>query len=144
MENVAHELDQILAEAHPRLRTITDEIAGTPRGTGKWSRKQVLGHLIDSAANNHPRFVRLQQGEISLPGYAQEHWVGSQRYQDRPWSSLVDLWFAYNSHLAHVVRHIDPASLGNVWHAPDQDLTLEFIATDYPRHMRHHLDQVLG
>ena len=145
MEPLAEELKKEVNAATPLLLAISEGDAARPRADGGWSRKQILGHLIDSAANNHQRFVRLQfETNLILPGYQQNYWVDTQHYQDRSWTDLVMLWRAYNLHLAHVVARINPATLGNVWKFTEGDLTLEEIATDYPRHMRHHLQQISG
>jgi hypothetical protein len=123
-----------------------DEAAGSKRrGPGKWSNKEILGHLIDSAANNHQRFVRLQLGaSIDLPGYEQESWVRVQRYHELPWQDIVELWRIYNIHLASLIRHVDAAALSHVWHTPNgKDVDLEFIMRDYVVHLRHHLEQIV-
>jgi hypothetical protein len=127
-----------------RLRQIDDAAALRRPAPGKWSNKEIIGHLIDSAANNHQRFIRLQLGpSINLPGYDGDAWVELQRYQERPWTELIDLWQMYNTQLAAVIRNVDPNSLRNVWHMPDgKDADLEFIMRDYVVHLRHHLDQI--
>jgi hypothetical protein len=136
-------LSSVLASALPRLQAISEEAAAQKPAPDKWSKKEILGHLIDSAANNHQRFMRLQlQPEINLPGYDQDNWVRLNRYQQTSWREIVTLWSAYNRHLATVIESLDDAALGHVWHAPDGDLTLEFIATDYVRHLEHHLKQI--
>lgn len=143
MNQLAHDLKAAVEDVLPVLRAITEEQASTPPPKGGWTRKEILGHLIDSAANNHQRFVRLQfETDLRLPGYQQDNWVGSQHYQKRAWADLVTLWSAYNLHLAHVVSAMDPAALGNGWHGPSGYLTLEEIAVDYPRHMQHHLKEI--
>ena len=87
--------------------------------------------------------MRLQlQTEISLPGYDQDDWVRLNRYQQRTWNEIVTLWSAYNRHLASVIESLDDSALGHVWHSPDGDVTLEFIASDYVRHLKHHLAQI--
>ena len=136
-------LASVVEHALPRLNAISDDAASKKPAPGKWSMKEILGHLIDSAANNHQRFVRLQlQSEISLPGYDQDNWVRLNRYQHEEWTQIVALWSAYNRHLVSVIESLDDAALGHVWHAPDGDVTLEFIAADYVRHLEHHLKQI--
>jgi hypothetical protein len=141
---VASELSQTLESARAPLLAITGETADQ-RPDGKWSRKEILGHLIDSAANNHQRLVRLQHEEVLvLPGYRQEEWVRTQNYAAGEWRDLVELWLAYNRHLAHVIRHADAGAARHVWKGPAGDVDLQFIIEDYLRHLRHHLEQIFA
>jgi len=136
-------LASVVNQALPQLSAISDEAASRKPAPNKWSKKEILGHLIDSAANNHQRFVRLQlTPEINLPGYDQDNWVRLNRYQHKEWTDIVTLWTAYNQHLSMVIDSLDDAALGHVWHSPDGDVTLEFIAADYVRHLTHHLRQI--
>jgi len=128
-----------------------------PAAPGKWSPKEVVGHLIDSASNNHQRFVRAQfMDDLVFPGYEQEAWVAAQRYQAAPWSDLVGLWSLFNLHLARVVEAI-PASVRHqararhnlheiAWQTvPEgQSTTLEYFMRDYVGHLRHHIAQILA
>ena len=107
--------------------------------------KQILGHLIDSAANNHQRFIRLQlTPELHFPSYQQSDWVSRNQYGERPWAELVSLWTALNRHLAHVIEHIAPETLVNVWDTGSNRYTLGFIVDDYLVHLRHHLEQIMA
>ena len=120
-----------------------------------WSTKEIIGHLIDSAANNHQRFVRAEsQANLVFPGYEQEDWVRVQAYDAAPWGSLVMLWQSYNLHLARLMSAI-PASvrerrydvhnlheIGFREFAADQPATLEDLMRDYVVHLEHHLAQV--
>lgn len=144
MHQTIHEFEALLVRSS-ELLAIQEEQASQRTGDSKWSRKEILGHLIDSASNNHQRFVRLQlETGLRLPGYAQNEWVQRQNYQGRAWSDLVTLWLAYNRHLKHVVENLDTASLGHTWHSPHGEISLEFTIADYLRHMRHHLEQIIG
>jgi hypothetical protein len=143
--SVASDLAGTIEAELPRLAAIGEESAGEPISAGKWSRKQVLGHLIDSATNNLQRFVRAQLGPaLTFPGYEQEAWVATQGYQQRPWADLIGLWSALNRHLVHVVERIDPSSLDTPCTiGTGSAVTLRFVAEDYVRHLRHHLEQIL-
>src|SRR6202142_4410062 len=111
MESTANDLLSALKIAD-KLRGIDEARASVRPAPDKWSIKEILGHLVDSAANNHQRFVRLQLSErIDLPGYDGDAWVRVQRYQDRSWREIIDLWQTYNTQLAAVIRHVDPKAL---------------------------------
>ena len=144
MESVADDLLSAL-EAADRLLQIDEAAASKRPAPEKWSKKETLGHLIDSAANNHQRFVRLQlNSRIDLPGYDGDEWVRVQRYQDHQWHEIIELWRRYNTQLASVIRDVNPDALRHIWHTPDgKDLDLEFIMRDYVVHLRHHLNQIL-
>jgi hypothetical protein len=145
VKDVAEDLQSTLHAAES-LRAISEAEAAIKPAPNKWSKKEILGHLIDSAANNHQRFVRLQmQDSIDLPGYEQDGWVGVQSYQRGSWRDIVDLWQSYNRHLAHLVATVKPDALRHVWNTPSgKTLDLEFIMRDYVVHLKHHLRQILG
>ncbi|MFP5226536.1 MAG: DinB family protein [Acidobacteriota bacterium] len=139
----ARHLRQIVAACEAKFLAIPDEDASRSPAPEKWSRKQILGHLIDSAANNHQRFIRLQTtAELHFPGYQQNDWVRLGHYATRPWQDVVTLWVAYNRHLADVMEQILPETLAHVWVWEEGSYTLEFIATDYVTHLRHHIGQI--
>ena len=144
MKEVADEIESVIAVAD-RLRRMDEQVASALPAPDKWSKKEILGHLIDSALNNHQRFVRLQlQSRLELPGYDQDAWVRVHHYQDRPWSDIIDLWVAYNRDLAVLIRYLDVNCLRNLWRSPEgSDVDLEFIIRDYIIHMRHHLEQII-
>lgn len=151
----ARELATIVDVAAESLLGMSDEAAARRPAPGKWSSKEIIGHLIDSAAVNHQRFVRARwQEDLVFPGYAQEEWVAAQEYQTAPWEELVGLWHAYNLHIARVMsatpqgvlrREREGHNLDEIgWRSVprDQPATLEYLMEDYVAHLRHHLDQI--
>ncbi len=145
IQQLADELDAIADEASASLQAISEAVAAIKVREGLWSVKEIVGHLVDSAANNHQRFIRAQQsrGELAFPGYEQEEWVRLQAYQERPWRELVELWTLYNRHLAHAIRRIPDTLLSVSCHiGANEPVTLLFLVEDYLVHLRHHLRQV--
>ena len=151
LEDFRHSVDR----AADRLLGYSDDEAAERPAPGKWSRKEIIGHLIDSAANNHGRFVRAQlQDDLAFPGYDQEAWVRLQRYQDRPWVDLVRLWQAYNHHIATIMETADAGALGRprtrhnlhelAWQPvpASEPATLAYFMRDYVGHLKHHLQQL--
>jgi hypothetical protein len=142
----AERLAEVLAETPVKLAAISDEEAARRSGPGRWARKEILGHLIDSAANNHQRFVRAQLfPRFDDPGYQQEQWVAAQRYVDEPWPDLVNLWLLLNRHLLHLMRTVDAASLETpIVIGAHDPMPLSDVMIDYVRHLEHHVGQILG
>jgi len=124
-----------ITDAAERLLLCSDADASRPLAPGKWSKKEVIGHLIDSAANNHARFVRAQlQDDLVFDDYDQARWVEVQRYRERPWADLVRLWHAYNLHIASVMESADAAVVARP--------PLDYLMPDYVAHLKHHLRQI--
>jgi hypothetical protein len=156
MDQFLKDFRHTIENSKTRLLALSSDNAaqGEP---GKWSPKQIVGHLIDSAANNHQRFVRSQfTNDLVCPGYEQDVWVTAQKYSDESWPELVHLWAAYNLHLAHVISVMPEDALNRVrkehnldqiaWTpvAKNTPTTLDYFVRDYAGHMRHHLRQILG
>ena len=146
-----------IVSAKARLSEISQAQSREKSSPDEWSPVEVLGHLIDSAANNHQRFVRAQfTDDLEFSGYEQEQWVNSQKYRDESWSEVIQLWSSYNLHLLHVVSVIpeDVLTKARARHTLDQiafnlvdksdPATLEYLIRDYLVHLRHHLDQIFA
>ena len=145
MLNIANDLRETVETVLPSLEEITDGDASAPRAPGKWSRKEILGHLIDSACNNQQKFVRtMARTRLDFVGYEQDFWVESQKYNAADWQGLIALWRAYNFHLAHIIEHVEPGLLENsIAIEGAGTFSLEFIMEDYVEHLKHHLLQIL-
>jgi hypothetical protein len=144
MREIAKQLAGVVERAAGLLEGIGEEEAGAPVLAGGWSRKQVIGHLIDSASNNHQRFARAAlQGSLEWPDYDQNGCVRVEAFQDAPWEMLLEVWRALNRLLSHVLTHLPaeaasaPCRIGD--HAP---VPLEEVARSYVTHLQHHLGQL--
>jgi hypothetical protein len=134
-------LASVMESATVWLGGLSEAEAGEVEAAGKWSVKQVVGHLTDSALNNIGRVVRFQiaSGQV-LPGYEQNAWVNLQHYGERDWAAVMALWVALNQQMIWIVRHIKQGKLANVGTVADGDeITLGFLIEDYIAHIEHHL-----
>jgi DinB superfamily len=157
MQDYVVDLLETVERAAAALAGIDDEASAKRPAPGKWSPREIIGHLIDSASNNHQRFVRAQlQDDLVFPGYAQDAWVETQHYQDASWQELVTLWASFNRHLARVmaaapdaIRH-KPRVRHNLHELAFHPLpagepaTLDYFMRDYVVHLHHHLRQIPG
>jgi len=157
MPACALDLANAVEEALPQLRGIEDEASRLHPAAGKWSPREVIGHLIDSASNNHQRFVRaVFQDDLVFAGYEQDRWVAVQQYQDAPWDDLLTLWASFNRHLSrvmaaapdavrrrqHLKHNFDRIAFRRV--PAGSPATLEYFMEDYVLHLHHHLQQILN
>ncbi|HXN46348.1 MAG TPA: DinB family protein [Bryobacteraceae bacterium] len=144
MREIAAALAGVIDRTAPTLRQISDGDASAAVLSGGWSRKQLIGHLIDSAANNHQRFVRAAlAGSLVWPGYDQDGCVKLQAFQEAPWPMLLDVWESMNRLLVHVLANLPPAAATAPCQIEDHaPIPLAELAQQYVTHLRHHLDQL--
>ena len=143
---LAEELRGIVHEASEWLGNLSEDVVSERPGAGQWSAKEILGHLVDSAVNNHQRFVRLQITEdLQFPDYSQDNdrWVAIQDYNRTDWTALTQLWRHVNLHLARIIAAVDRRCIDNAWQVNRQTRhTLGELMIDYPLHMKGHLKQI--
>ncbi len=141
-----HELGTLLDEAPEQLRAIPDSVFSAPVAPGKWSPKQELGHLIDSALNNIQRFVRGQYENEPHIVYDPDAWVAAMDYAHTPGEEVIAQWETINRRLLGIVMHMPDEHLDNLVNTgkPGPELhTLSWLIDDYLVHLQHHLDHIL-
>jgi len=144
MKAFSEDLLRVVEAAEPRLCEVSESKSLERVLAGGWSRRQVIGHLIDSASNNHQRFVRAMLTDaLEFPAYDQAGNVQVQAVQEADWLLLVSLWASYNRYLAHVIAQIPKDRLETVCRiGAGEPVTLGFLALDYVAHLKHHLNQI--
>ncbi|KFF75225.1 hypothetical protein HX13_08535 [Chryseobacterium sp. P1-3] len=138
-------LKNIIDAELQRFQTISEEEWEYKAGPEKWSKKEIIGHLCDSAFTNIRRFVVTQYKENENIVYDQNIWVKAQNYQNIPISELINLWKALNDQIVHVVENIPDEALQRTCDTTKTELqrfTLEFIIKDYVDHLQHHLKAI--
>ncbi len=146
MQKTGARLRALVEDLLPQLVNIPAVRSAVRPAPGKWSPKEVIGHLIDSASNNQQKFIRTALapgGHFDYLGYQQDEWVAIQQYQERNWTDLVQLWANFNRHIAHVMAHLPEAAAGNTISVNGgQAERLDYIVADYVAHLEHHIGQV--
>lgn len=156
MNQIGKTLSQLLVQIKPQLEALSEPTVSQKPAPNKWSPKEILGHLIDSAANNHQRFVRApMQKNLIFVGYDQDQWVLLQDYQNKEWSDIIELWHHYNKHLAQYIQSIPVEAMETQTHEhnlhniayvtvpKDQSTNLSYFIHDYVGHLEHHIRQIL-
>lgn len=147
----------MISDAIERLKKHVDEVPGrfsgfterevsTPPAPGKWSKKEILGHLIDSACNNHSRFVvpLFEDGPLKLVKYSQDEWVSGQKYAGEKTADILALWKAYNKHILNILEGFPADRLSIKWDISGETYDTEWLITDYVDHLEHHLKQIFN
>ncbi len=143
-QEIAARFHEAVATAAGQLREITEETASQPSRPGGWLKKQELGHLLDSAQNNHQRIaIAALEARYEGPTYAQNAWVDLHGYAEMPWAQLLRHWEERNWMLGRLIARIPgerlsaPIMLGGG--AP---MTLEAWIDDYIQHLQHHVSTI--
>jgi hypothetical protein len=137
-------LRDLLQRVPDRLNKLSKDAVENKSAPSAWSPKEELGHLLDSAANNHQRIVRAQfEDKLAMPGYEQNRWAAVHAYQRRDWAELIDLWQAFNRQLLAAAEAVPDSAWSNTLTvAGSAPLTLQFVFDDYVVHMLHHLGHI--
>jgi DinB superfamily len=145
VQHVAQRLLNLCDIIPGHIRQIAEADFTVKPAPGKWSKKEILGHLVDSAANNHQRFVRGRVENVPTIAYDGDAWVSAQQYQQQDRQLILLLWETYNRHLAAIITVTPEDDLLRCCKYGDGTvLPLQFLIEDYLHHMEHHLKQILG
>jgi hypothetical protein len=142
---IAADLHAALTEGLGLLAGVDDALSGVRATPDGWCAREIVGHLIDSACNNHRRWIIGQTpGLAKFDGYEQNDWVSRNHYADESWGDLVALWGAYNRHLRYVISNTPVDRLRMSATSPDggESVSIGFLMQDYVGHIHHHLEQV--
>ncbi|MCW8848828.1 MAG: DinB family protein [Melioribacteraceae bacterium] len=157
MINIEKDLIHTIKKSVEKLLMISDETAAIKKSVGKWSQKEILGHLIDSANVNLNRFLSgIKSEDLIFDTYPQNDWVEVQNYNARNWKDLIDLWSALNLHITKLIGQIPEEVLNRstnnhnfdkiCWEVVPQneETSLSYLIKDYIGHLEHHLKQIFN
>lgn len=146
MNMISEKISELISTVKPELMKISPEAAGEKSSPVSWSKKEIIGHLIDSTSNNHQRIVRAAQNSaLDFPPYNQNRWVEVQKYNEMEWNNLVEFFTLFNFHLCRVINSIPAEAFNNLCNiGKENPVTLSFIVEDYLRHLKHHIDKILN
>ncbi|MCD7898540.1 MAG: DinB family protein [Bacteroides sp.] len=137
---------QVIHREESFLHSLDEDIISNKFNMQNRSIKQILGHLIDSASNNHQRMVRLQYNEnLTFPDYRQDNdlWISIQDYQNTDWHDLIQLWKYYNLHIIQVIKAVDSSKLDNFWYDFEgTKVTLKQMIEGYLWHLNLHMNEI--
>lgn len=141
-QDLSRQLEQIISDQISRFNEFSSEQWNEKPSPAKWSKKEILGHLADSAINNIHRFVRVQYDDQTNIYYDQDFWVAASDYQSRDLLSIIQLWQHLNLHIAQLWSNIPDDQLAKTIPVKDEHPTLKFLMEDYIDHLNHHLMQI--
>ena len=142
MYSTASKLEALLNDYLKQLNAVSEEQFSKKPSPIKWSKKEIIGHLIDSAQNNIRRFIVAQYEDNSLIKYNQDKWVVINNYQHTDSSFLIQLWYLLNKQIIGILQNTTAETAQRTCSTGDIH-TLEWLAEDYIKHLKHHVHQVL-
>jgi len=143
MSDVSKELKQLISGYYVQLEKMDESEMDFKPGPARWSKKEILGHLIDSAQNNIRRFIVAQYEEQPEIVYQQDEWVRLNSYRNMESRTLIELWFLLNQQICHLLGHMNDAQFEKTCFTGTVR-TVDWLATDYIKHLRHHIHQILN
>jgi hypothetical protein len=144
MKNVVPELREIIADYTKKINTLSEAEFSAKPLPHKWSPKEVIGHLIDSAQNNLRRFIVCQyESTPPVITYQQDFWVNVNQYQAMKRQDIMQLWGLLNERICVVLEDMPAANHAKECNTGELH-SLEWLAADYVRHLKHHINQIIS
>ena len=146
LKTCTDEISRIIKEWEQKLMSLPEEVISQKRNNQNRNIRQILGHLIDSASNNHQRIIRLQYNEcLDFPDYRQDNdlWIALQDYEHTNWNNLIQLWKYYNLHIIQIIEATDKSKFTNYWFDFEKTkVTLYEMIIGYPEHLKLHMNEI--
>ena len=142
MKSIASELDQSISHYMKMLNLLDETKASIKPAPNKWSKKEILGHLADSAQNNLRRFIVAQHEDNPRIVYRQDDWVKMNDYQNTSLMDIRQLWYLLNRQIVTVLSNTDDEAAQRKCETGEIH-TIKWLASDYIKHLKHHLHQIL-
>ena len=142
MKSIAGELEAFINQHITALQALAEDKMAFKPSPAKWSKREIMGHLIDSTQNNIRRFVIAQYEDNPAISYNQEKWVVIANYQQWETISLIRLWYLLNRQVSEILKNTSTETAQRTCQTGELH-TIEWLAVDYIKHLRHHIHQVL-
>lgn len=144
--NITNGISKVIETWEPKLISLPVDTITQKRNKQNRTIKQILGHLIDSASNNHQRMIRLQyNSDLVFPDYRQDNdlWIALQDFQNEDWNNLIQLWKYFNLHMIQVIKSVDRSKIDNYWHDFEgTKVTLQEMIDGYLWHIDLHFNEI--
>lgn len=147
LENTLQELQSLIVSVPVRMASIPSNMVSVRPAVNKWSKKEILGHLCDSAINNISRIVKAASAKkmFIVQPYEQDEWVKNNNYREQPLNDIIELWKSLNKQFIAAASNIPAKKLALKCDIEGHEIqTLQWLVDDYLSHMKHHLEQIFN
>lgn len=141
----AEQLLKMVRAFYQKYKSLPEEITKIRLSDDRWSLREIVGHLIDSASNNHQRFIRMQlERECSFPDYNKDEWLQTSFYNGIDFKELLRMLKSYNQLIAHLIAQVSEMTFDHIWNKPwdqkEPEITLKDLIEHYIHHFQLHID----